>query len=51
MQTGYQAVIDKYYPLDNELRHILLTHSRSVAHLALALAKQHAEIAIRLTIH
>ena len=48
MQTGYQAVIDKYYPLDNELRHILLTHSRSVAHLALALAKQHAELQLDL---
>ena len=35
MQTGYQAVIDKYYPLNDELRHILLTHSRSVADLAL----------------
>ena len=40
MQTGYQAVIDKYYPHDNELRHILITHSRSVADLALALAKR-----------
>ena len=48
MQTGYQAIIDKYYPLDNELRHILLTHSRSVAHLALALAKQHAELQLDL---
>ena len=44
MQTGYQAVIDKYYPHDNELRHILITHSRSVADLALALAKQHPEL-------
>ncbi|MBF1605573.1 MAG: HDIG domain-containing protein, partial [Prevotella shahii] len=48
MQTGSQAIIDKYYPLDNELRHILLTHSRSVAHLALALAKQHAELQLDL---
>jgi HDIG domain protein len=40
MQTGYQAVIDKYYPHNDELRHILLTHSRSVADLALALAKR-----------
>ena len=26
-----QGLIDKYYPEANELRHILLTHSRSVA--------------------
>ena len=25
------AIINKYYPEDNELKHILLTHSRSVA--------------------
>ena len=43
MQTGYQAVIDKYYPHNDELRHILLTHSRSVADLALALAKRLSE--------
>ena len=28
-------IIDKYYPEANELRHILLTHSRSVADKAL----------------
>ena len=44
MQTGYQAVIDKYYPHNDELRHILLTHSRSVADLALALAKRLPEL-------
>lgn len=30
-----QGLIDKYYPEANELRHILLTHSRSVADKAL----------------
>jgi hypothetical protein len=25
------AIINKYYPEDNELKHILLAHSRSVA--------------------
>ena len=30
------AIIDKYYPLDNELKHILVTHSRSVTAKALA---------------
>ena len=32
---NYQAIIDKYYPEDNELRHILITHSQSVARKAL----------------
>ena len=35
------AIIDKYYPLDNELKHILVTHSRSVADKALAMARKH----------
>ncbi len=38
------ALIDKYYPENNELRHILLTHSRSVADKALALARKHPEL-------
>lgn len=42
------ALIDKYYPEDNELRHILLTHSRSVADKALALAAKHPELPIDL---
>ena len=28
---NYQAIIDKYYPEENELKKILLVHSRSVA--------------------
>lgn len=40
----YQAIIQKYYPEDNELRHILLVHSRSVADKALAIADQHPEL-------
>ena len=28
-------IIDKYYPQDNELKHILLVHSQSVADKAL----------------
>ena len=32
---NYQAIIDKYYPEENELKHILLVHSRSVADKAL----------------
>lgn len=38
------AIIDKYYPVDNELKHILLTHSRSVADKALGIADRHPEL-------
>ena len=38
------AIIDKYYPQDNELKHILLTHSRSVADKALWIAGRHPEL-------
>ena len=31
----YQEIIDKYYPDDNELRHIYMKHARQVADLAL----------------
>lgn len=41
---NYQAIIDKYYPEDNELRHILLVHSRSVADKALSIVDQHPEL-------
>ena len=37
-------IIDKYYPQDNELKHILLTHSRSVADKALWIADRHPEL-------
>lgn len=37
-------IIDKYYPEENELKHILLTHSRSVADKALAIADRHPEL-------
>ena len=40
------AIIDKYYPEDNELKHILLTHSRSVANKALWIADSHPELKI-----
>lgn len=41
---NYQAIIDKYYPEDNELKHILMVHSRSVADKALAIVDQHPEL-------
>ena len=40
----YQAIIDKYYPEDNELRHILITHSQSVAQKALQIVSSHPEL-------
>ena len=42
----YQAIINKYYPEDNELRHILLVHSRAVADKALAIADRHPEFSL-----
>ena len=41
---NYQAIIDKYYPEDNELRHILITHSQSVARKALQIVSYHPEL-------
>jgi uncharacterized protein len=38
------AIIDKYYPEDNELKRILVTHSRSVADKALWIAETHLEL-------
>lgn len=40
----YQKIIDKYYAEDNELRHILLIHSRCVADRALLIADKHPEL-------
>lgn len=42
----YQSIIDKYYPADDELRRILITHSRAVADRALAIADCHPEMHI-----
>lgn len=39
-----EEIIDKYYPEDNELKHILLVHSRSVAEKALWIADKHPEL-------
>ena len=40
----YQAIIDKYYPEENALKHILMVHSRSVADKALAIVRTHTEL-------
>lgn len=43
---NYQSIIDKHYPEDNELKRLLLRHSRDVANLALKLASRHPELPI-----
>ncbi len=40
----YKSVIDRYYPEDNQLRHILLTHSQSVMRRALRIGRCHPEL-------
>lgn len=42
----YQKIIDKYYPDDNKLRHILITHSRAVANRALAICSARPELGL-----
>mgnify|MGYP002515727886 FL=1 len=40
----YNKIIDKYYPHDNELKRLLICHSRDVANLALEIATRHTEL-------
>lgn len=40
----WKAIIDKYYSDNEPLRQILLTHSRSVADMALSVARHHPEL-------
>ena len=40
----YLQIINHFYPEDNELKHILLTHSEAVANKALAIASLHPEL-------
>ena len=42
----YLSVINKYYPADDELRRVLLHHSRQVADRCLAIAKKHRELPV-----
>lgn len=39
-----QELIDKFYPAEPRLRHLLYTHSRSVADLALEICDRHPEL-------
>ena len=38
------SIINEYYPSENDLRRILLTHSRSVADRCLLIARKHPEL-------
>lgn len=40
----YQRILDKYYPEDNNLRRLLLRHSRDVADMALEICNRHPEL-------
>lgn len=40
----YQKIIDKYYPDNTPLRHILMVHSRQVADRALQIVDRHPEL-------
>lgn len=42
----YQTIIDKYYPEDDALKHVLVTHSQSVAHMALQIVSSHPELGL-----
>ena len=42
----YQAIIDKYYPADDELRRVLLHHSRQVADRCLLIVRRHQELPV-----
>ena len=41
---NYKKIIDKYYPEDNELKQILLVHSKMVADKALGIVDNHPEL-------
>lgn len=40
----YQKIIDRYYPEDNKLKYILITHSRLVCQRALKICDAHPEL-------
>ena len=41
-------IIDRYYPVDNELKAIFMAHARKVTDLALEMAKKHPELGMDL---
>ena len=40
----YQSIIDKYYPEDNDLRRVLMKHSRQVTDRCLQICDRHPEL-------
>ena len=40
----WKSIVDKYYTEDNALKHILITHSQSVAQKALQIVSSHPEL-------
>ncbi len=40
------VIIDRYYPLDNELKNIYILHAQAVADFALELARRHPELGL-----
>lgn len=42
----YQSIINKYYPENDELRQLLVKHSRQVADRCLQIAKKHKELPV-----
>ncbi|MCR4854435.1 MAG: phosphohydrolase [Prevotella sp.] len=45
----YKQIIDKYYPEENQLKQILLVHSRAVADKSLRIAAAHPELPLDTT--
>ena len=43
-RINVKEIIDRYYPLDNELKEIYMVHARKVTELALELAGKHPEL-------
>ena len=44
MKMNYETIIDKYYPEDDDLRRLLLHHSRQVADRCRLVASRHPEL-------
>ena len=42
----YQAIIDRYYPSDDDLRQLLMKHSRQVADRCLSISDHHPELPV-----
>lgn len=43
---NYQAIIDRYYPADDDLRRLLIKHSRQVADRCLEICHRHPELGL-----